>query len=436
MTLSERIHAFNIIFNDLQETGSLNMKRAIVDQIPPELKEDFDFILECLAGKHVFGYKISNVGTIFGDTDIRNENNTVKDVLEFLLEPNKQKDLSYVNICRYVSQVRMWLPFFESIVDRTLKLGVGKSLLPKDSLSVMLAKKFEGRIKDDINGYYITEKLDGNRCVAHFDGVKWVFTSRNGKPMHVQFDMSGLPKEFVYDGEILSPQQVKLSNAICEYINCGKPIDKTSVSFNQTSGLINRHDTNKELVYNIFDIMIDDVAYIDRRLALSKIEPTSKDVRILPVLTYSERDKLNEHANYLMDVVVKAGGEGVMINLASAKYQHKRTDSLVKFKPAYSMDMVVMDIEYGSGKYEGMIGALICRVSTNDKLITCKVGTGLSDEQRLHWALHPEEIYGKIVEVGYFSISQNSNDFGTNNYSLRFPRLIKVRNDKSEVNAE
>ena len=435
MTLSERVKAFNIIFYDLQETTSLNMKRAIVDQIPSELKEDFEFILECLAGKHVFGYKISSVGTIFGD-DVRNENNTVKDVLEFLLEPNKQKDLSYINICRYVSQVRMWLSFFESIVDRTLKLGIGKSLLPKDGLSVMLAKKYESasKLKDDKRGYFITEKLDGNRCVAHFDGIKWVFTSRNGKPMHVDFNMSGLPKEYVYDGEILSPEQVKLSKTIHENIVHGKRIEKTNVSFNQTSGLINRHDTNKELIYNIFDIMYDGVEYIARREVLDQLKPQSNDIRILPTLAYfANRSTIDYLAGDIMNKVVTAGGEGIMINLADAKYQHKRTDGLLKFKPVYTIDMVVEDIEMGKGKYEGMVGALICKVVQNGKTIRCNVGTGLNDLQRGLWADYPDEIINRIVEIGYFSLSQNSNELGTNNYSLRFPRFIKIRTDKTEV---
>ena len=433
MKLNDRVKILNAVFYDLQETSSLNMKRIIVDQIPTELKEDFEFVLECLAGKHVFGYTWPEYCKSDAINFGANETFTVKKALSHLLRPNKMKDLSHANIYEHCVILGYWHCFFESIVNKTLKLGIGKSLLPADGLSVMLAKKFEGKIKDD-RGYFITEKLDGNRCVAHFDGIKWVFTSRNGKPMHVDFDMSGLPKEYVYDGEILSPQQVKLSNAIYENVIFGTPIDKTAVSFNQTSGLINRHDKNKELIYNIFDIMIDDVEYIDRRNVLINLKPSTPDVRILPVLTYAGKDRLFDQANKLMDIVVKAGGEGVMINLASAKYQHKRTDGLLKFKPVYSMDMVVTDIEYGTGKYEDMVGALVCHVVTpNGKSINCKVGTGLSDDQRESWALHPDKILNKIVEVGYFSMSQTSAEIGTNSYSLRFPRLIKVRNDKNET---
>ena len=78
-----------------------------------------------------------------------------------------------------------------------------------------------------------------------------------------------------------------------------------------------------------------------------------------------------------------------------------------------------------------MIGAIVCEIVTRDlKHVVCKVGSGLSDEQRMRWAIHPEEILGKIVEVKYFSLSQSEDALGSNTYSLRFPRLHKVRTDK------
>ena len=136
----------------------------------------------------------------------------------------------------------------------------------------------------------------------------------------------------------------------------------------------------------------------------------------------------------MLAAVTDIGGEGIMINLGDRTYQHKRTDGLLKMKKVQTMDMLVINTEYGSGKYEGQVGALLCQITTDDgKVISCNVGTGLSDEQRLDWAIHPENIVGKIVEIGYFSLSQSSDARGSRFYSLRFPRLKGVRNDKSET---
>jgi len=302
-------------------------------------------------------------------------------------------------------------------------------------ISPMLAKKFEDDIKYDKDGYYITEKLDGNRCIASYSDGKWNFTSRNGKAMYVDFDMEGLDKNFVYDGEILSPEQVEMSNAIHAKvvydINLNK---KFSDMFSGTSGLINRHTTDKKLVYNIFDIQDSSATYRERREVLDSFtNVTSLDVRILPVLKHCKDATELQECYDILDKIVAIGGEGAMINLGSANYMHKRTDRLLKLKKVYTMDMVVYDVEYGTGKYEGQIGALKAIAKTPDnKVVRCNVGSGLTDEQRLNWSKNLDLIINKIIEVSYFSLSQTKEDreYGTNMYSLRFPRLKCVRTDK------
>lgn len=433
MTFDERIDYFIKLFDDLQSTSSIVQKHFFIDKIPDELKDDFTFIVECLSGKHKFGYTYKIYQGDTGGTLIT-PSWTVKEALEFLLEPMRQGDLTQSNIAKHVKQTDDWSYFFYSIVNRELKLGIGNSLLPKDGLSPMLAKKYEGSVRYSSSGYYITEKLDGNRCIARFDGERWLFTSRNGKEMHVDFDMSGLPTEFVYDGEILSPVQVQMSEEIYKVVALNESFKGAFAQvFNTTSGLINTHDKNKNLIYNIFDVMLDNSEYSDRRGILNSIRTKSKNVRILPVLKYFKTtQELYDNLGEMLDKVVAIGGEGLMINLGTSFYIHKRTDSLLKYKQVQTMDMEVIDYESGTGKYEGFIGALIVKCITDDgKTITCKVGSGLTDTQRMAWAYNPSLIINKIVEVAYFSLSQDVNQLNTKNYSLRFPRLKQVRNDKT-----
>lgn len=434
MNLTERCWYFDRIFDDLQSTNSGIYKRHIIDGIYPECKGDFQFIVECLTGKHKFGYTFPTHYECF--TDLRSENNTIRDVLEFLLEPRRQGDLSVRNVERHCGQIRHLVWFFEPIVNRTLKLGIGNSILPKDGLAPMLAKKYEGKIKYDPRGYVLTEKLDGNRCIASYEDDRWIFRSRNGKIMHVDFDMGDLPKEFVYDGEVMSFKQTVASMILTSNLNSGAAFKVYNDDFNTTSGLINRHTLNKDLVYNIFDIMLDDIPYIDRRLELNKMAESydlPTDVRIVPALATSNIATLDSVASDFLHRVCNMGGEGIMINLASATYNHKRTDQLLKFKQVQSMDMRVVYIEEGKGKYEGMVGALICTCERDDgTIVEASVGSGLTDEQRGEWMYFPEKIIGKIVEVQYFSLSQDSKNKGSELYSLRFPRLKGVRTDKNK----
>ena len=437
--LQERIDYFSYIFNLLQDTNSRVEKELIVKEIPDNYKEDFDYIIECLAGKHVFGYRYYKVTPIINQ---KINDATIKQVLQFLQNPIKEHNLTASNISNYIAMTTFWYDFFEPIVNRTLRLGIGNSLIDKVDTSPMLAKKFENGIPYDPKGYYVTEKLDGNRCIAKYVDGKWHFLSRNGKEMHVDFDMSGLDTSYIYDGEVVSIDQAKLSLTIYDkVVHNIQPNTFVKYDFGETSGLINKHSTDKKLIYNIFDI-ITDAPYMFRRDELHRIDYSqklSKQVLIHPVLKYFKTlDELEACQNILNDVTA-LGGEGLMINLASATYLHKRTDQILKLKKVYTMDMKVYDISYGEGKYEGMIGALEAVAKTDDgKTIICSVGTGLSDEQREEWSIDTSRIMGKTIEVSYFSLSQTKQDreYGTNIYSLRFPRLKRVRDDKDETSTD
>ena len=432
MTIGQRLDILYDVCLDLQNTNSRLEKERIISTIPDELKDDWQYILEILAGKHKLGYTYDEYCTPHRPQDSLAEM-TFRQYIYPLYEPMRSNNFTQMNCLQAMQACGYMTEFIASIVNRKLKLGIGASQLPKDGLAPMLAKKFEDvKLKDDV--YYITEKLDGNRCIARYDGSKWLFTSRNCKPLKVNIDMGDLPTDVVYDGELLSPQQTQDSQNAFFALMHGIQIPTYGGQFNSTSGLINSKAKDKKLVYNIFDVMTDD-AYYERRAFLDSLHCTSNETRILPVLARINCNYEHSIAN-MLDAVTSAGAEGLMLNLAHANYQHKRTNDLIKVKNTYTIDMLVTDWEYGTGKYDGMVGALHCEAITNNKRIEAKVGTGISDEQRQLWADDPSFIVGKIVEVAYFSMSQNSGTYGTKLYSLRFPRLKRVRYDKEVTSVD
>lgn len=430
MTLTERVEAMQEIFESLQCTNSRLVKQDIIDSIPQELKEDFNFCLEVLAGKHKLGYRYE---TVEGVPDV-SAFATIKEVYQYLQKPLLEHDLSRANIFKHLKNTYFWADFLEPLCNREYRLGIGQSILNKDDTAPMLAKKYEGVLPYDAEGYYITEKLDGNRCIAYYENDEWHFVSRNGKRMNVEFDMSGLPEELIYDGEVISPEQYEMSKCIHISVKNHTIADKFEKDFNTTSGLINRHTTKKNLVYCIFDIQ-DYAPYITRRQLLQHLNPTASNVAILPLLALAEKsgDRIIDE---LLDKVVSIGGEGIMLNAGSASYQNKRTNVLMKYKQVQTMDMEVIDTFEGKGKYEGMCGGLTCsaKYGENGKVFV-DVGTGLSDAQRLKWR-NKDNIVGKIVEVAYFELSQDKAAKGSNLYSLRFPRLKTVREDKNETSID
>lgn len=440
MTLSNRVDYLRDICIALQDTDSRLEKQQIVEDIPEELRDDFDYILEILDNQHPLGYTF--VAEYNGNMpeDCPLQEYTFRQYIAPLWQPLKNNDFRRASCQAAMRLVKYFNDFIEPIVNRTLRLGIGKSILGTTITSPMLAKKFDpDKIIFDNYGYYITEKLDGNRCIAIYENDKWNFISRNGKPMNVTFDMNGLPTVFVYDGEVISQSQRKHSEAFEQAIlnpyTYNKFVDTDSpstVEFQQTSGLINSNSQNKDLVYSIFDIVNSHESYYNRRRILAQLRPSSNNVRILKVLQYCpNKNDLASTSSKLLDFITNNGGEGIMINLASGEYYQTRSNVLLKYKKVQTMDMKVVDIEYGEGKYSGMIGALVCECTLPDgNQVSCKVGSGLNDMQRLQWAINKNLILGKIIEVAYFSLSKTGT-IGNMHYSLRFPRLKTIRRDKT-----
>lgn len=87
-------------------------------------------------------------------------------------------------------------------------------------------------------------------------------------------------------------------------------------------------------------------------------------------------------------------------------------------------------MEEGNGQNAGKLGALkIEFLGPDNKIYTNKVGSGFSKEEREYYWNHKDQILNKIIEIGYFEISQNQN--GT--YGLRFPTFKYVRSDKENI---
>lgn len=90
----------------------------------------------------------------------------------------------------------------------------------------------------------------------------------------------------------------------------------------------------------------------------------------------SERSAVEER----MEEVTNGGGEGVMLRSPSLIWAPTRTSNLVKVKPEYDSEAVVVGWNPGLGKYTGMIGSL--RVRDKSSGLEFDLSSGLSDSDR------------------------------------------------------
>ena len=117
------------------------------------------------------------------------------------------------------------------------------------------------------------------------------------------------------------------------------------------------------------------------------------------------------------------GFEGVMIKDIDAPYECKRSHHMLKAKPFIEVTLNVMDIEQGTGRNEGRLGAFVCKGTDGDKTIEVNVGSGFSDAQRDEFWQQRDKIMNQLVEVRGDAVTQNQDG----SYSLRFPRFKTFR---------
>ena len=120
---------------------------------------------------------------------------------------------------------------------------------------------------------------------------------------------------------------------------------------------------------------------------------------------------------------IAGGYEGIMLKDPEAGYECKRSVAWLKLKPFIEVSLEVTDVEEGTGRNVGKLGALVCSGTDDQRQIVVNVGSGFSDTDRDSFWTSRSRVIGQIVEVRADAVTKNQD--GT--YSLRFPRFLRFR---------
>ena len=120
------------------------------------------------------------------------------------------------------------------------------------------------------------------------------------------------------------------------------------------------------------------------------------------------------------------GMEGTVIKSPKLKWKDGKVKDGLKLKNEFECEMKITGFQEHSKK-SGQVGAIF--VESEDGIVKCKVGSGLTDAQRKKFFLTQDDMIGKIVTV-------RGNDLVTNElkqdqYSVFLPRFVEVRDDKT-----
>jgi len=360
------------------------------------------------------------------------------------------------------------------------KLGEAKMRL-FHPLGFMLASPIESA--EEGLSYFteaaVEDKYDGIRAQAHVSDGEVKFFSRTRDEITESFPelsdaLAGLPQDAILDGEIVAweaPGRARPFNVLQQRLGRKKVSEKMLREI--------------PVAYLVFDVLyadgellidrplrergriLDEVLAAERKTThhrgtesqrrtgqgrlIFKDEgyetPRAAQILRAPVFRATSPSELEE----LFAAAQARGNEGLMIkDLNSAYTPGKRGKSWLKMKRELAtLDVVVTAVEFGHGKRVGVLSDYTFAVwdTNKDKLVNIgKAYSGLTDAeiaQMTQWFLdHTIENQGfrrtvepKIVlEVAFNNMMQS--DRHDSGYALRFPRIVRLRPDKTPEEAD
>ena len=314
------------------------------------------------------------------------------------------------------------------ISEKTLNKVLGKTAWKIPVFTAQLAQDSTDQPKKLRGIKRLEVKLDGVRVIAVISGSNITLYSRNGKVFENFPQIEDAIREnrqafqygrgtgghFVLDGEIVGENFQQLM----------KQARRKSDA--ETSGM----------VYHIFDIIPLDALkeghcnlQQHKRIewlgsAKDTLQTLTDCLRIMNGLDV-DLDTAEGHdimRRFAEDSVAQ-GFEGIMIKSMDAPYECKRSDFWMKWKPTISVDLNIVDLEEGTGRNQGRLGAIVCEGEDNGRVIRVNVGSGFSDALRDEYWANRNDLLGHLVEVQADAVTQNQDG----SYSLRFPRFLRFR---------
>lgn len=377
------------------------------------------------------------------------------------------------------------VPNYEIVINTCLEHGIMEVnnhcvLKPGIPLKPMLAKPSKSitEVLDRFHGEKFTceYKYDGERAQVHLlpDGSMNIY-SRNGENMTERY-----PELHIRD-YLADPETTHSLILDCEAVawdtEQGKILPFQILSTRKRKG-VEAKDVKVRVCLFAFDMLcyngqsLINNSLLERREYLQRVlKPVTGQFQFANELNSSNLEDVQKY----LEQSVKDACEGLMVKVLEGEESHyepsKRSRNWLKLKKDYlqgvgdSLDLCVLGAYYGRGKRTGTYGGFLLgcyNQDTGEFETCCKIGTGFSDEMlvSLYEKLKPSSleqpkafyVYDSSAEpdvwfeptmlfevltadLSLSPIYKAGNSAYGKGISLRFPRFIRIRDDKDVEDA-
>jgi DNA ligase-1 len=298
------------------------------------------------------------------------------------------------------------------------------------------AEAIVARLGDPI---WVEEKYDGIRCQVHKEGARVEFYSRELRRITGQFpDLAALaqkiPADFIADGELLAWQEGRA----LPFAELQKRLGRKGDDF-----FLGAEVPVSLWLYDLLGVEGKSVLKLPLRERRARLDA-------LPLVPRIERAPYQQvsgaaavESAFLQ--ARKRGNEGLMAKDPESIYlPGRRGLAWLKLKKAYAtLDVVVVGVEWGHGKRRDVLSDYTFAIrdeATGALLPVGKAYSGLTDAEIAQYTefflQHTIEEQGRyrlvqptvVLEVAFDTIQKS--DRHASGYALRFPRILRIRDDK------
>ena len=377
-----------------------------------------------------------------------------------LLEQLKQRDITGNQAQEVVREYllntnQVIRELFELAIGRDIRAGVGVGIINEVYKGLIeeifyqrcskLDEKTIARLDMKYEGWLTQKKLDGTFSYIIIQSGVVTLLTRAGTQWasdKLSEELKGV-EDIVLIGEALVKENGrefdrKTGNGLINsFIKREATLDKLLDKYNLSKKVkaldelnAKREEfyfTDQRLYFEVWDSLtlqefeagISTRPYTQRFGEAIRLAVGTKSINPVPSFkVYSLREAEDIAKEYMEE-----GYEGAILKKSDSIWKDGTSKDLVKIKAVLDADLLCVDVEEGSGKYKGKVGALVLETSCGR--LRVKVGTGLNDLDRAK----PFDYYiGKVIEIQYNEFIKSKSK---STDSLFLPRFVEVREDKN-----
>ena len=344
---------------------------------------------------------------------------------------------------------------FELVIGRDIRAGVGVGIINEVYKGLIeeifyqrcskLDEKTIARLDMRYEGWLTQKKLDGTFSYIIIQKGTVTLLTRAGTQWtsdKLSEELKGV-EDIVLIGEALVKENGreldrKTGNGLINsFIKREATLDKLLDKYNLSKKFKALHElnvkrevfylTDQRLYFEVWDSLtlqefeagISARPYAQRFGEAIRVAFSTKSINPVPSFkVYSLKEAEDIAKDYMEE-----GYEGAILKKSDSIWKDGTSKDMIKIKAVLDADLLCVDVEEGSGKYKGKVGALVLETSCGR--LKVKVGTGLTDKDRDK----PFNYYtGKVIEIQYNEFIKSKSK---STDSLFLPRFVEVREDKN-----